>query len=135
MLSSELKRNSSKQPPDGLPGNDDGGAISSWYIFAALGFYPAIPGMSGFMLGSPQFAQVNLHLGNDHTLQILRTNNDTFCSDLGCPHYVQSVAANGHNWSSPWLDYGAIKDGGALQFLMGEPGNNPWANLMQTHVV
>jgi putative alpha-1,2-mannosidase len=30
--------------PRGLPGNDDAGALSAWYVFAALGRYPLYPG-------------------------------------------------------------------------------------------
>jgi predicted alpha-1,2-mannosidase len=30
--------------PQGLPGNDDAGALSAWYVFAALGRYPLVPG-------------------------------------------------------------------------------------------
>ena len=37
--------------PDGEPGNDDLGAMSAWYVFAALGVYPAIPGGGGIRAG------------------------------------------------------------------------------------
>ena len=50
--------------PGGLPGNDDCGTLSSWYIFSALGFYPACPGSTGYQIGSPIFDKVILKL--DH---------------------------------------------------------------------
>jgi predicted alpha-1,2-mannosidase len=50
--------------PDGLPGNDDAGALSSWYVFSALGFYPVVPGVGGFVLGSPLFSSTIIHLEN-----------------------------------------------------------------------
>ena len=50
--------------PDGLPGNDDAGAMSSWYVFSALGLYPEIPGVAGFVIGSPVFPKATIHLAN-----------------------------------------------------------------------
>ncbi len=56
--------------PGGLPGNDDAGSLSSWYVFAAIGLYPEIPGVGGFVTGSPLFTTVTIHLAGGHTLQI-----------------------------------------------------------------
>lgn len=44
--------------PGGLPGNDDAGATSSWYIFSAMGLFPKTPGQAGFSLASPLFTDV-----------------------------------------------------------------------------
>ncbi len=41
--------------PDGLPGNEDCGQMSAWYVFSALGFYPASPGSGIFLTGAPLF--------------------------------------------------------------------------------
>lgn len=38
--------------PGGLPGNDDSGTMSAFYIFASLGFYPE-SGSDTYVLGSP----------------------------------------------------------------------------------
>lgn len=45
--------------PDGLPGNDDGGTMSAFYLFASLGFYP-IAGTDRYVLGSPLFPRAML---------------------------------------------------------------------------
>jgi predicted alpha-1,2-mannosidase len=45
--------------PDGLPGNDDGGTMSAFYLFASLGFYP-IAGTDRYVLGSPLFPRATL---------------------------------------------------------------------------
>src|ERR1051325_12179326 len=37
----------------GLPGNDDLGATSAWYVWAALGMYPATPGADTLALHGP----------------------------------------------------------------------------------
>lgn len=58
--------------PGGLPGNDDLGAMSSWYVFSALGFYPVCPGRPFYTLGAPVFRRVSVHLANGRSLIISR---------------------------------------------------------------
>jgi predicted alpha-1,2-mannosidase len=48
--------------PDGLPGNDDAGALSAWLFWTALGLYPACPGASEYRVGSPLFARATIAL-------------------------------------------------------------------------
>ena len=48
--------------PGGLPGNDDAGATSAWYVLAALGLYPVAPGDGVYQLSSPLFERATLHL-------------------------------------------------------------------------
>ncbi|MBN8851192.1 MAG: hypothetical protein BGO55_10185 [Sphingobacteriales bacterium 50-39] len=59
--------------PGGLPGNDDLGAMSSWYVFSALGFYPVCPGLPAYDPGTPLFRKVVLHLPSGDV--ILRAPN------------------------------------------------------------
>jgi predicted alpha-1,2-mannosidase len=112
--------------PDGLPGNDDGGAMSSWYVFAAMGLYPEIPGMGGFALGSPLFPSLQLHRGNDSML--------TISGQGAAEHspYVQSLSLNGRSESNPWLPYSAIQSGGTLAFVLGTQANTSWSTPIQT---
>jgi predicted alpha-1,2-mannosidase len=51
---------------NGLPGNDDCGAISSWFIFSALGFYPACPASESYRLGVPLFDKATIHLNGKY---------------------------------------------------------------------
>ena len=44
----------------GLPGNDDLGETSSWYVFAALGMYPQTPGTANLALASPLFPSITM---------------------------------------------------------------------------
>ena len=46
--------------PDGLPGNDDAGAMSAWLVFSALGFYPVAVGTDEYRLGAPLFDRILL---------------------------------------------------------------------------
>ena len=48
--------------PDGIPGNDDCGTMSAWAIFSMMGLYPDCPGSPHYMLTTPTFDRVTLHL-------------------------------------------------------------------------
>ncbi|MET7997193.1 GH92 family glycosyl hydrolase [Amycolatopsis sp. NPDC005232] len=56
--------------PNGVTGNDDLGTMSAWYVFSALGLYPAVPGTGNFVLNAPQFAKSVLHLQNGRSVTI-----------------------------------------------------------------
>jgi len=100
--------------PSGLPGNDDAGSLSSWYVFSALGIYPAIPGVAGLVLGSPAFPTATIHLENGHKIQIIGEN----AAPENC--YVQSVKLNGEAWESPWVPWSALAEGGTIIFSLGD---------------
>ncbi len=106
--------------PDGLPGNDDLGAMSAWYVFAALGIYPAIPGVGGFALNSPLFLSAILHLGNGKVVRIEGEN-----AAAGNP-YVQSLSVNGTSDEHTWIPYDTVKQGATLQFQLGATPNKNW---------
>jgi predicted alpha-1,2-mannosidase len=96
--------------PGGLPGNDDAGSISSWYVFSALGFFPEIPGVAGFALGSPMFAKATLHLDNEVKVEIIGHNASPE------NYYVRELDVNGEKWESPWLPWPVISGGGTIRF-------------------
>ena len=48
--------------PDGIPGNDDTGTMSSWAIFNMIGFYPDCPGLPEYTLTTPVFNKVTIRL-------------------------------------------------------------------------
>lgn len=97
--------------PGGLPGNDDMGATSSWYMWAMMGMYPTIPAVGGFTIGSPQFSSVKVKLENGKTLQI---------NAAGAPdaNFVQSLNVNGTAQTSTWVPFSAVQNGGTLDFAM-----------------
>ncbi|HVB23944.1 MAG TPA: GH92 family glycosyl hydrolase [Ktedonobacteraceae bacterium] len=105
-----------KHSSGGLPGNDDGGAMSSWYVFSAIGLYPEITGVGGFVIGSPLFSSITLHLSGGHTVQI----NAPSASDAS--PYVQSLQLNGSPTTSLWLPRTTVQHGATLDFALG---NNP----------
>src|SRR5262249_2763724 len=70
--------------PDGDAGNDDGGALGSWYVLATLGVYP-ISGGDGFVIGAPRFPRARVVVGG-HEL-VIEADGDGM--------YVQSVSLDG----------------------------------------
>src|SRR5690349_2476952 len=57
--------------PDGLPGNEDCGQMSAWYVLSAMGFYEVTPGDPVYAIGTPIFQDVKIHLDNRHTFEII----------------------------------------------------------------
>ncbi|MCC6145111.1 MAG: glycoside hydrolase family 92 protein, partial [Candidatus Hydrogenedentes bacterium] len=94
----------------GLDGNDDGGTLSAWYVFSALGFYP-IAGTTRYEIGSPLFESAELRMGGK-TLRIVAEN-------YAPEHpYVQQVTINGTALDTWWFDHSQIAGGGELHFVM-----------------
>jgi predicted alpha-1,2-mannosidase len=108
--------------PDGLPGNDDLGATSGVYVWNALGFYPAVPGVGGLVLGTPMFDKATLRLAGGRTLVVSRQ---------GSGFYVQKVTLDGAPYSSSWLPIGKLRAGTTqLQFTTGSQPNKERGNAI-----
>ncbi|MBD1366113.1 GH92 family glycosyl hydrolase [Mucilaginibacter sp. ZT4R22] len=103
--------------PGGLPGNDDLGSTSSWYVFSALGIYPVCPGRPYYAIGAPIFDKVILHLPNRKNLIIKADNASN--SD-----YVQMVKVNGKPWQQLVLPHATLINGGNINFTMGSHASN-----------
>lgn len=103
--------------PWGIPGNEDVGQMSAWYVLSAMGFHPVAPGNSRYQLGSPSFDKVTLKLDKQYydgtTFTISAVNN----SDENI--YVQSVKLNGETLRRTWITHDEITAGGILEFKMG----------------
>ena len=104
-----------KPAPDGIPGNDDLGATSGVYVWDALGFYPAIPGVGGLVLGTPMFDKTTLRLAGARTLIVSRQ---------GAGIYVQNVSLNGAPYPNSWLQISKLRPGTTqLHFVMDTQPN------------
>lgn len=44
----------------GVPGDEDGGGMSAFVAFSMLGFYPVIPGLPMYVIGSPWFEEASV---------------------------------------------------------------------------
>jgi putative alpha-1,2-mannosidase len=109
--------------PGGLAdGNDDLGAMSAWYVWAALGMYPMAPGSPALALGSPMFTQAQVTLPSGSTLTI----NGNGAAD-NAP-YVQSATWNGSSWANAYAPTSALTSGGTLSYTLGTTANTAWAS-------
>ncbi len=103
--------------PGGYPGNDDCGTVSSWYIFSAMGFYPACPASTTYQIGSPVFDKVTIQLNRNYypgkTFTIETRDNS------GESIYIQSALLNKRRHAASSIDHGEIVAGGTLLFEMG----------------
>ena len=110
---------------DGLPGNDDTGQMSAWWIFSALGFYPVAPGIPEYWIGTPLFPSATLHLLGGKTFTVVAKN----VSPQNI--YIQSAQLNGKPLATPRVSHDAIVHGGTLTFTMGpQPNRSLWAGTM-----
>ncbi|MDH6114518.1 putative alpha-1,2-mannosidase [Kitasatospora sp. MAP12-15] len=101
--------------PGGEPGNDDLGAMSSWYVWAALGVYPQTPGVPLLVLGSPLFPHAVLHGPGGHDLTINAAGTGGT--------YVQRLAVDGHASSRTWVDLSRTH---RLDFTLGATPDTHW---------
>ena len=104
----------------GFPGMDDQGSTSSWYVMSAMGFYPVDPSSADYILGSPIFNRITIHMGNGKNLDILARDN----SEKNI--YIQSATLNGKPWNKPWFSYSDISGGAKLVLEMGPTPNKRW---------
>jgi predicted alpha-1,2-mannosidase len=112
-----------KDSVNGLPGNDDAGQMSAWYIFSALGFYPVTPGVPSYAIGTPKYAKATLHLTNGKRFVIR-----TIGASLSTP-YIQSATLNGRPLDSYLIEHAAILKGGELVFHMAASPNPSWPSI------
>lgn len=98
---------------DGLPGNDDSGAMSSWYVWGALGLYPNA-GQPYYYIGSPLFTRARISPvgGRPFTIVAAATSDSN--------RYVQSAALNGRPLDRAWLHHDELARGGTLDLTMGD---------------
>ncbi|WP_237404617.1 GH92 family glycosyl hydrolase [Actinacidiphila reveromycinica] len=108
--------------PDGEPGNDDLGAQSSWYVWAALGMYPATPGTADLTLNSPMFPRVVLDLPGkaaDLDIRAPQAADDA--------PYVHKLTLDGHTWARTYLPPSVVSHGGRLDFTLSTTPDTHWA--------
>ncbi|WP_406449058.1 lectin [Streptomyces sp. NBC_01622] len=108
--------------PVGSFGNDDLGAMSSWYVWSELGMYPETPGTDTLALGSPAFPEAKVTLGNGKTVGI---NAPQAAPDAP---YVQALNVKGKAWNTSWLGYQQLQGAGTLDFTLGTVPNKAWAS-------
>ncbi|MFG1992208.1 GH92 family glycosyl hydrolase [Actinoplanes sp. NPDC048988] len=96
--------------PSGLPGNDDQGSLSAWYVFANLGVYPAVYGTGDLLISAPMFPSMRIDPVDGR-----RDIRITAPGVQNGKKYVSSLKVNGRNRTANWLD---ARTAGRLDFTM-----------------
>jgi predicted alpha-1,2-mannosidase len=98
--------------PDGIPGNDDLGAMSAWYVWSALGLYPAIPGSAQLMLTAPLFPRAQVWRANGTTITL---NAPGAATEV---FHIRTFRFDGRRWRQPALPPSFVTAGGRLDFTL-----------------
>lgn len=104
----------------GIPGDEDGGGMSAFYVFSAMGFYPVTPGLPMYVIGSPNLDYAKIDLGNGKKFEMVATNNSAENK------YIQTVRFNGKEWNKTWFTHDDLMQGGKIEFVMGKYPNKQW---------
>ena len=102
---------------DGYCGDEDNGQTSAWYVFSAMGFYPVCPGANQYVIGTPYFDKMTLHLENGKTMTITAQN----CSQEN--KYIQSLTINGTPSTKNFFTHEQLMQGGNIQYVMSSTPN------------
>ena len=113
--------------PLGICGDEDGGMMSLWYMYSAMGIYsdPYIPGYPVWHIGSPIFEKVTINLDNKKTFMIEAKNVSAQNK------YIQSAMLNGKPLNKPWFEHSDLVKGGTLVLNMGPRPNKQWGSTPQ----
>jgi putative alpha-1,2-mannosidase len=113
----------------GMPGNDDSGGLSSWYVWASLGLFP-IAGQSLFLVNAPAFARAALRVGGGEFVIETTGHRETPIGADGIEEtppvqYVQSATLNGRPCETTHISAADVHRGGVLHLELG-PEPSPW---------
>ena len=104
----------------GIPGDEDGGGMTSFVVFSSMGFYPLTPGRPVYTIGSPIFKKITIDLSNGKKFTILAKG----CSVKN--KYIQSAKFNNLPINTPWFTHEQLIAGGTLELEMGSKPNKTW---------
>jgi len=104
---------------DGLPGNDDLGALSGWLVWTMLGLHPVVPGAPGYTIGAPTFERAVVHRpAGDLVVEAPGANAVT--------RFVTAAALDDQPLDGPWFTEGELDNGGTLALEMSAAPGSTW---------
>ena len=107
--------------PDGLPGNDDLGTMSAWFIWSALGMYPVTPGSPTYTVGSPLFERATIALPDGDTVTIRAPGAST------AVRHIEGAALDGDPFERLWITHDELTGADELSFVMS-PRPSSWGS-------
>lgn len=103
--------------PDGYCGDEDNGQTSAWFVLSSMGLYTVTPGSNEYIIGSPLFKNVTVHLENGKEIVIEAPNNDVES------RYIESLKLNGKTYSKNYINHETLMKGANLEFTMSPKPN------------
>ncbi len=103
--------------PDGYCGDEDNGQTSAWYVFSALGFYPVCPGTDQYVIGSPLFNSVKLHLENGKEVLIEAPDNNKN------RRYINRIELNGQSYNKNYFLHPDLQAGAKIVYHLDAQPN------------
>lgn len=105
--------------PDGLPGNEDGGTLAAWTVFATLGLYPR-PGLPHYVISCPLVDRAVLHLpGGDLVVEAKGAGKlEPEDIDATLDQTIDATTWQGSVWQANIISHGQLKGGGTLQHTL-----------------
>lgn len=104
----------------GIPGNEDCGQMSAWYLFTSLGFYPVAPGSGQYVLGRPFLDRAEISLPDGRTFTVIAHQRSEQTP------YVERVLLNGRPLPRTYINHQEIIAGGTLEFFMADAPDMSW---------
>lgn len=112
--------------PDGLPGNDDSGAMGSFLAFAMMGLFPN-PGQNVYLITPPYFEGVQIkHPLTKKTATIRNVNFDPAYKNI----YIQNATLNGKPYTKNWIDHSFFTEGKELVLTLGS-AESAWGTAVK----
>lgn len=108
--------------PGGIPGNDDAGTMSSWYVFSALGMYPQNPSRADLVLTAPLFPHAVVHTGHGKSITIKAP------AASSANAYIHGLKVDGRKTEKTWVPASFVTRGGTLDYTLGATADTSWGS-------
>ena len=118
-----IRENCYTATPGGIPGNDDLGAMSGWFVFSAMGFFPVCPGRTEYVLTTPLFEEIVVRQDHGKEMKIITDPN-------AIHSFFSELTFDGKTYLRSWITHNQILEGGSLVFLKPE-SNVPDSRLVE----
>jgi predicted alpha-1,2-mannosidase len=105
----------------GIPGNDDAGTMSAWYVLSALGLYPTVPTRAELALTTPLFRHAVVRLGSGRSLVIDAPGTES-------APYVKGLKVDGRSTTKAWLPARAVTAGAHLTYTLSTTPSATWGS-------
>lgn len=105
----------------GMPGDEDGGGMSSFVVFSMMGFFQVSQGVPVYTIGSPVFEKMTIRLPDSKQFTVIAQNSNKENK------YIQRAELNGKPLNKSWFTHKELMNGGVLKLQMGSKPNKQWA--------